>query len=64
VDARAQEGELDESGITLHELNVIKEKLVAMLTTIYNKRIAYPGQDRTLAPEDWKAAGESVAESG
>ncbi|MDH4036361.1 MAG: HDIG domain-containing protein [Candidatus Krumholzibacteria bacterium] len=64
VDARAQEGELDESGITLHELNVIKEKLVAMLTTIYNKRIAYPGQDKTLAPEDWKAAGESVAESG
>jgi putative nucleotidyltransferase with HDIG domain len=64
VDSRAQEGELDDSGITLHELNVIKEKLVAMLTTIYNKRVAYPGQDDKLAPEDWKAAGESVAESG
>jgi membrane-associated HD superfamily phosphohydrolase len=64
VDARAQEGELDDSGITLHELNVIKEKLVAMLTTIYNKRVPYPGQEKTLAPEDWKAAGESVAESG
>jgi putative nucleotidyltransferase with HDIG domain len=64
VDARAQEGELDDSGITLHELNVIKEKLVAMLTTIYNKRVPYPGQEKTLAPEDRKAAGESVAESG
>lgn len=64
VDTRAQDGELDDSGVTLHELNVIKEKLVAMLSTIYNKRIAYPGQDKPLAPEDWKAAGESVAESG
>jgi cyclic-di-AMP phosphodiesterase PgpH len=64
VDSRAQEGELDDSGITLHDLTVIKEKLVAMLTTIYNKRVAYPGQETTLAPEDWKAAGESVAESG
>lgn len=64
VDSRAQEGELDGSGITLHDLTVIKEKLVAMLTTIYNKRVAYPGQETTLAPEDWKAAGESVAESG
>jgi putative nucleotidyltransferase with HDIG domain len=64
VDSRAQEGELDVSGITLHELNVIKEKLIAMLSTIYNKRVAYPGQDEPLAPEEWKAAGESVAESG
>ncbi len=64
VDARAQEGELDDSGITLHDLGVIKEKLVAMLSTIYNKRVAYPGQETVLAPEDWKAAGESVAESG
>jgi putative nucleotidyltransferase with HDIG domain len=64
VDSRAQEGELDLSGITLHELNVIKEKLIAMLSTIYNKRVAYPGQDEPRAPGDWKAAGESVAESG
>jgi len=64
VDARAQDGELDESGITLHELNVIKEKLIALLTTIYNKRIAYPGQEKKLAPGDWKAADENVAESG
>ncbi|HET6350046.1 MAG TPA: HDIG domain-containing protein, partial [Candidatus Krumholzibacteria bacterium] len=53
VDLRAQEGELDESGITLHDLTVTKERLISMLTTVYQRRVAYPGQETVApAPED------------
>jgi putative nucleotidyltransferase with HDIG domain len=64
VDLRAQEGELDDSGITLHDLGVIKERLIAMLTTIYHKRVAYPGQEVAAAVEDERTTGETLAESG
>jgi putative nucleotidyltransferase with HDIG domain len=69
VDQRAHDGELDDSGITLSDLAVIKEKLVTVMTTVYHKRVAYPGQDAERLeehkePEDWSATDESVAESG
>ena len=65
VDLRAQEGELDDSGITLHDLGVIKERLIAMLTTVHQRRVAYPGQE-PVEPvlEDEKSTGETLAESG
>jgi putative nucleotidyltransferase with HDIG domain len=56
IDSRAQEGELDDSGMTLHDLNLIKEKFISILTGIYHKRIAYPGQE-----EEEEAPGETVA---
>jgi len=61
VDARAADGELDDSGITLHDLGVIKERLVTMLATVYHRRVAYPGQE---APADDRWKNESLAESG
>jgi membrane-associated HD superfamily phosphohydrolase len=72
VDQRAHEGELDESGITLADLAVIKERLVSVMTTVYHRRVAYPGQEiarepstaPSSAPDDWSATDESVAESG
>ena len=45
INIRAQEGELDESGLTLDDIAKIKEKSVAILTSLYHKRIAYPGQE-------------------
>jgi putative nucleotidyltransferase with HDIG domain len=45
VDSRAQEGQLDNSGITLNDLAKIKKKFVSILTGIYHKRVAYPGQE-------------------
>ena len=48
IDMRAQEGELDNSGFTLRELAVIKEKFISILTGIYHKRVAYPGQDEEV----------------
>jgi putative nucleotidyltransferase with HDIG domain len=65
VDLRAQEGELDDSGITLHDLGVIKERLITMLTTVYQRRVAYPGQDVIPPlPDDETTTGETLAESG
>jgi putative nucleotidyltransferase with HDIG domain len=45
IDSRAQDGELDNSGLTLNDLHRIKEKYISILTGIYHKRIAYPGQE-------------------
>jgi membrane-associated HD superfamily phosphohydrolase len=45
VNSRAQDGELDVSGLTLDDLAKIKEKFVSVLTSLYHKRIAYPGQE-------------------
>jgi putative nucleotidyltransferase with HDIG domain len=65
VDLRAQEGELDDSGITLHDLGVIKERLVTMLTTVHQRRVAYPGQEPAPSVlDDEKTTGETLAESG
>jgi cyclic-di-AMP phosphodiesterase PgpH len=64
VDQRAQDGELDDSGVTLHDLSVIKDKLVSVLTTVYHRRVAYPGQETAPAAEAGGAADEGVAESG
>jgi putative nucleotidyltransferase with HDIG domain len=46
IDGRTQEGELDDSGLTLNDVARIKEKFITILTGIYHKRIAYPGQEK------------------
>ncbi|MDH3215780.1 MAG: HDIG domain-containing protein [Candidatus Krumholzibacteria bacterium] len=46
IGSRAQDGELDESGLTLNDLAKIREKFVSILTGIYHKRVAYPGQEK------------------
>ena len=68
VDQRAQDGQLDDSGITLADLAVIKDKLVTVMTTVYHKRVAYPGQEREpqlqTPADDAIANDEGAAESG
>ncbi|MEE9268887.1 MAG: HDIG domain-containing metalloprotein [Candidatus Krumholzibacteria bacterium] len=46
VATRAQDGELDHSGLTLNDLKTIREKFTSILTGIYHKRVAYPGQEQ------------------
>jgi putative nucleotidyltransferase with HDIG domain len=46
INLRAQEGQLDHSGLTLNDLAKIREKFVSILTGIYHKRVAYPWQDK------------------
>ncbi len=54
VDVRAQDGELDDSGLTIKDLTEIKRHFITILTGIYHKRIAYPGQEEE---SDW---GEAI----
>jgi hypothetical protein len=51
---KLQEGQLDESGLTLNDLKAIREVFIDTLQGIYHTRIRYPGQEapsRIAAPE-------------
>ncbi|MCA9731758.1 MAG: HDIG domain-containing protein [Deferribacteres bacterium] len=48
IDERFNNSELDESPLTLRELNQIKEAFVQILTGIFHGRIEYPDQDKKL----------------
>ena len=39
------DGELDQSGLTMNDIAVIKEKFIQFLITIFHPRISYPGQE-------------------
>ena len=49
IDDRFNNCELDESPMTLRELNQIKEAFVQILTGIFHGRIEYPDQDKISA---------------
>ena len=66
------DGQLDESNITLRELNIVTESFVKVLTGIHHHRIDYPGYDfdkavsgasRLLNPPD-SDAGRAAAAPG
>jgi putative nucleotidyltransferase with HDIG domain len=52
---RLLDGQLNESGITLTDLERIEKSLIRGLNAVYHKRIAYPAQDET---EDQKEENE------
>lgn len=56
VGARVQEGQLDDSGLTMKDLAEIKKQFNSILTGLYHKRIAYPGQNEEEAEQ-----GEAVS---
>lgn len=43
VDHIVADGQFDESDVTLQELNVIRESLIATLISIHHQRVSYPG---------------------
>jgi putative nucleotidyltransferase with HDIG domain len=45
VDGRAQDGELDDSGLTLLDLAIIRDRFIKILSGIYHARLRYPGQE-------------------
>ncbi len=52
-------GQLDESHLTLHDLNKIGDSFVRILHGIFHYRIEYPGEkDEDSADDDRKAGGE------
>jgi len=44
---RLLDGQLDDSSLTLNDLNTIEEALTNTLLSVYHGRMAYPGQDET-----------------
>jgi len=42
VDARLEDGQLDNTNLTFRELNTIKESMLSVLTGIYHVRVKYP----------------------
>ncbi len=46
VDERFQEGELDESPLTLRDLEHIKESFLQILAGIFHARVEYPERER------------------
>ncbi len=47
IEARMNEGELDQSGLTLNDIAEIREKFIKFLTGIFHPRVQYPEQERT-----------------
>ncbi len=47
-----QEGQLDESNLTLNDLKAIREVFIDTLQGIYHTRIKYPGQEEKLMPKE------------
>jgi len=45
-DERMNEGELDESGLTLKDISIVREGFIKILTGIFHRRVAYPGQEK------------------
>ena len=44
IEARMNDGELDESGLTLDDIAVVREEFIQLLTGIFHSRIPYPSQ--------------------
>ena len=61
VNERILEGELEDSGLTLRDLEVIKRSFVQQLRGVYHRRIEYPP---TLAPDPEVARVGAVTTGG
>ncbi|MBN1884493.1 MAG: HDIG domain-containing protein [Candidatus Krumholzibacteriota bacterium] len=66
VQTRMNDGELDDSGLTLNDIAVIREKYIQLLTGIFHPRISYPGQEREerggAGPRDYPSGKQAQGE--
>jgi cyclic-di-AMP phosphodiesterase PgpH len=62
LDARVEDGQLDESPITFEDLAKIRESFIPILTALFHARVHYPGaplsEDRRRPVEDRRPAAE------
>ena len=61
IEARMSDGELDDSGLTLNDIAVVREKFIQLLTGIFHSRIPYPSQreEGTRRREDSRSRGSA-----
>lgn len=48
VEARREDGQLDETNLTFSEVNTIKKTMLSVLTGIYHVRVKYPEEDASV----------------
>ena len=60
---KIRDGQLDESGLTLRQLAVIRKSLFNSLKTMYHNRIAYPKDDKKDEDDLFVASGTDVPAS-
>ncbi len=58
---RLLDGQMDDSGLTMNDLNRIEEALTKTLLSVYHGRIPYPGQREA---EEAEAAGKNESDAG
>jgi membrane-associated HD superfamily phosphohydrolase len=51
IDQRAEDGQLNESGLTLQDVETIKEVFASALKGTFHPRIKYPGTEEEQADE-------------
>jgi hypothetical protein len=54
IDHIVADGQFDESDVTLHELNIIRETLIHTLVSIHHQRVSYPGFNPSAGDEQQK----------
>jgi hypothetical protein len=54
IDHIVADGQFDESDVTLHELNTIRETLIHTLVSIHHQRVSYPGFNPSSGDEQQK----------
>ena len=59
VNARREDGQLDNTDLTFTELNIIKETFLNILLGIFHVRVKYPGEEDS--EKDDKASGSGAA---
>ena len=51
-ETKMRTGQLDESGLTLNDIKLIRKIFVDMLQAVFHPRISYPGQQQPAAQKD------------
>ncbi|MBD3335725.1 MAG: HDIG domain-containing protein, partial [Candidatus Eisenbacteria bacterium] len=64
INERAQEGELDESRLSLYDLSKIRDSFVPILAALFHGRIAYPGLAPVRSPKEGGSEREGGAAAG
>ena len=58
--SRMNDGELDESGLTLNDIAVIREKFIQFLTGIFHPRVQYPSQEESGGTGEGRIEGNGA----
>jgi putative nucleotidyltransferase with HDIG domain len=64
IRARLNAGELDDSGLTLNDLKIVRRSYVDTLASLYHPRIQYPGQLASAEPSTPPDTAQGAAAEG